>query len=482
MNELSSQAVKTGSVGEARSAVAAPAAARAARVWPRRDVRRWRYSLLRRMLALADVAAALLASFSLVFVGSGDTAQLAWSLILLPLWVVVAKLLGLYDHDQRSLRHLTIDEVPQLVLWALVGASCLSLFLDVSPAGRPQASNAVAVGVVAAVSAVVLRAFVRWLWRALTPPQRAAVIGTATSAAVVRRKLELFPDLHTSLVEERQALDPDDPHNREWLGTLDRLIFAPGSLDEAEAGDVVELARESGVILCVVPPCHSIFGPGFELNHLAELPLIEYRTGDLSRSTLFLKRALDVTVSAVTLGFLWPIFLVLAAAIKLDSPGPVFFSQLRAGEDGRAFAMVKFRTMVADAEALLPRLVNLGELPEPVFKLDHDPRVTRVGRLLRRWSLDELPQLWNVLLGHMSLVGPRPEEIALVKRYTPEQRVRLAVRPGITGPMQVYGRGALTLTERIAVERDYIENFSIGRDLRILGATIAVVVRGRGAF
>ena len=145
--------------------------------------------------------------------------------------------------------------------------------------------------------------------------------------------------------------------------------------------------------------------------------------------------------------------------------------------------MIKFRTMVADAEELLPDLVPLDKLQEPMFKLSNDPRVTRVGRFLRRWSLDELPQLVNVLKGEMSLVGPRPEQVELVERYSEEQkRVRLTLKPGLTGPMQVYGRGLLTLPERLAVERDYVENLSLGRDLRILAMTLAVVLGRRGAY
>jgi len=144
--------------------------------------------------------------------------------------------------------------------------------------------------------------------------------------------------------------------------------------------------------------------------------------------------------------------------------------------------MLKFRTMVVDAEARLGEVVSLDDLTEPMFKLRRDPRVTRLGRLLRRTSLDELPQLVNVLKGEMSLVGPRPEQIELVERYTPAQRFRLEAKPGITGPMQVYGRGELTLEERLAVEREYIENLSITRDIRILALTVATVLSGRGAY
>jgi lipopolysaccharide/colanic/teichoic acid biosynthesis glycosyltransferase len=191
---------------------------------------------------------------------------------------------------------------------------------------------------------------------------------------------------------------------------------------------------------------------------------------------------IDVLVSGVALVILLPFFALIGAAIKLDSRGPVVFSQVRAGIGGRPFRMFKFRSMVVDAEELLHNLISLDGLPEPMFKLQDDPRVTRLGRILRRWSLDELPQLWNVLVGQMSLVGPRPEQIELVERYDPEQRDRLAVKPGVTGPMQVHGRGDLTFAERLSIERDYVESLSIGRDLRIMAMTIPAALSGKGAF
>jgi exopolysaccharide biosynthesis polyprenyl glycosylphosphotransferase len=284
------------------------------------------------------------------------------------------------------------------------------------------------------------------------------------------------------IVEEHEALDIDQVRDREFSRAFDRLVVAPSSLDHANLREVFERCRAAGVKLTVVPPYESAFGSSVRLTHLAELSTLEYETGDLARSTLFLKRALDLVVGSVMLVVLFPLFGVIAVAIKLDSRGPVLFSQLRAGVNGRPFRIFKFRSMVADAGELLQGIVPFDTLPEPMFKLRDDPRVTRVGRFLRRWSLDELPQLSNVLVGHMSLVGPRPEQLDLVQRYSPEQRFRLVVKPGITGPMQVNGRGELTFEERLAVEHDYIENLSIPFDLRILGATLAAVVSGRGAF
>jgi exopolysaccharide biosynthesis polyprenyl glycosylphosphotransferase len=481
MGQIASQAAETRTPKSAPS-VSVPASVRAERLWPRRASRGWRYALLRRMLALADLTAALLATLSLVTVGTSHTSQLAWALAYLPAWIVVAKLLGLYDRDWRFFRHLTVDEAPLLVLWALLAISGLALFLELTPAGRPDASSGVLAGVVATSSVFLLRAVARWSWRSVTPPERVGVVGTRSAASMITRKLELFPDLHMAIVTEHDDLEIGGDMDLEGLSDVDRLVYAPSSLEEERVRAILELARAMDAVLTVVPPCRSAFGPAAQLHRLAELPLLNYAMGDLSRSTLFLKRVLDVAVSAAALVVFLAPFLVIAVAVKLDSRGPVFFSQLRAGQNGRPFRMRKFRTMVTNAEELLPALVPFDELEEPMFKLRDDPRVTRVGRVLRRWSLDELPQLWNVLIGQMSLVGPRPEQLDLVERYAPEHRFRLAVRPGITGPMQVYGRGQLTFAERLAVERDYVEKLSIGRDLRILGVTLAVVVTGRGAF
>lgn len=191
---------------------------------------------------------------------------------------------------------------------------------------------------------------------------------------------------------------------------------------------------------------------------------------------------MDIVVALSALILLAPLLVAIAIVVRLSSPGPALFRQRRAGCDGRPFQMYKFRTMCFDAEARVAELVEFDALPFPMFKLRGDPRVTRVGRWLRRWSLDELPQLFNVLRGDMSLVGPRPEQVELVALYAPEHRFRLALKPGLTGPMQVYGRGELGFTDRLRVERDYIEHLGLRRDLCLLALTVVAVLRGRGAF
>ena len=473
----------TGSSLPVPQALHVPATVRAERLWRRRvPSHAWRYPLLRRMLAWADVVAAAVACLSLGLAGGGDVGQSLWSFAFLPMWVGLAKVLGLYDRDERPLRHTTIDEALHVLLWGLIGASLLALLLSLTPAGRPAAPSTLAVAAVAVVSLLPLRALARFLWRRMTPPERVAIVGSSAAADVLRRKLELFPHLHVTIVEEREELDPEEDRAAELLHSVDRLVYAPTSLDNERVRRLLELSHATRTLVAVVPPCRDVLSPAARLNHLAELPVLEYRAPDVSRSTAVVKRALDLLVSVTALVVLLPLCLLIGLAIKLDTRGPVLFAQARAGTGGRPFRMLKFRSMVADAEEQLHDLVALDRLPEPMFKLHGDPRVTRVGRTLRRWSLDELPQLWNVLVGDMSLVGPRPEQLELVDHYEPEHLQRLAAKPGITGPMQVYGRGELNFAERLAVERHYIENVSILGDLRILALTIPAALSGRGAY
>ncbi|MSP11502.1 MAG: sugar transferase [Chloroflexi bacterium] len=194
------------------------------------------------------------------------------------------------------------------------------------------------------------------------------------------------------------------------------------------------------------------------------------------------KRGMDLVGASLGLVLFSPCLLIIAILIKLDSPGPVLFIQRRAGKYGNSFHMLKFRTMQIDAEAMLQQLIDLENLPEPVFKLQHDPRITRVGRWLRRYSLDELPQLINVLRGEMSLVGPRPEDVQIARRYSPWHKQRLLVRPGLTGAMQISGRADLSLEERVRLELSYMEHYSLWLDLKILLQTIPIVLNGKGSY
>jgi exopolysaccharide biosynthesis polyprenyl glycosylphosphotransferase len=298
----------------------------------------------------------------------------------------------------------------------------------------------------------------------------------------VVRKLELFPDIHAEIGIRIQGCADLHARLHEVIDQIDRVVLACSELTESLLEELLPVCRANRVKLTIVPPTRGMFGTATHLTHIADLPLLDYNTWDISRTTVALKRVFDVVVGLFVFVVTLPLFLLAGMAIIIDSGFPIFFRQTRGGERARPFKMLKFRTMVQDAEAKLEALISFDELEDPMFKLKNDPRVTRVGRVLRRTSIDELPQLINVLRGDMSIVGPRPEQLDLVERYAPEHQFRLQVKPGITGPMQVYGRGELTFEERLAVEREYVENLALVRDIRILFMTLPAVWGRRGAF
>ena len=438
-------------------------------------------ALLRRMLAAGDVLAVAAAAVIVGLWGSGPAAALLLVLSA-PIWIVTAKLASLYDRDQRTLRHLTVDELPWLVVWALTSTALLTFLLVPFPALDLSSNDRLLVWGTALGLGFAFRAAMRVLWRRVTRAQRVLIVGDGPLAQAVIRKLELFPDIHAKIVGRIESCSALNERLGELEEDVDRIVIACSELSEDLLEKLLPFCRLRAVRLTIVPPTRGMFGTATHLTHIADLPLLDYNTWDISRTTLALKRVFDVVVALVALVVMLPLFLVVGLATLLDTGLPIFFRQTRGGEHGRPFQMLKFRTMVRDAEAMLPELVRFDELVDPMFKLKADPRVTRVGRLLRRTSIDELPQLINVLRGDMSIVGPRPEQLDLVERYAPEHQFRLQVKPGITGPMQVYGRGELTFEERLAVEREYVENLSLTRDLRIVLMTLPAVFGKRGAF
>lgn len=259
------------------------------------------------------------------------------------------------------------------------------------------------------------------------------------------------------------------------------IITLPPDKRGEIAGPVLDLRGEV-VRIRVVPDVLEVLTTRAHVKEVAGIPLIDIKRPGIRGFNRLLKRGLDLMGASIGLLLFAPAMVFVAVLIKLGSPGPVLYVQERVGEGGRIFKMYKFRSMVADAERLLPRLVNPDEMEQGVYKIKDDPRVTRFGRFLRRTSLDELPQLYNVLKGDMSLVGPRPEEVWVVQRYEPRHRQRLLVKPGMTGSMQISGRADLSLEERLKLELSYIENYSLWEDIRILAKTIPTVISGKGAY
>jgi exopolysaccharide biosynthesis polyprenyl glycosylphosphotransferase len=244
---------------------------------------------------------------------------------------------------------------------------------------------------------------------------------------------------------------------------------------------VIAKAREYRVGVRVIPDLYDGLAWGARLDYLGNFPALAVVQRHIPAIQLKLKRILDVVISALALVLLSPVFLLLAIVVKLDSRGSVFYSSQRVGKKGKTFSCFKFRTMVVNAEELKAKLQSLNERDGILFKIAHDPRITRSGRYMRKYSLDELAQLWNVLKGDMSLVGPRPPLASEVKQYELDYLLRLEAAPGITGLWQVQARNSPSFQDYIALDLSYVENWSFGLDLKILFSTIAVVVSGTGS-
>ncbi len=457
---------------------------------------RRRGALLRRLLAAGDwlsmFAALCLAT---VLTSTTDVGTLFWATMFSPVWILVLKLHGLYDNDHRRIRHSTLDEVPGLISASALATIALDGLLALSPVGPLSAGSAILVGLGSLVASFMTRVVLRFLWHRLTGTATGLALGPGPAVDSISRRLSTHPEARIALVGYLAPKGEAQPSAElPRLGAVadlarvarqveaERVVVIGQEFSARDAEQLIKQCKDVGLGLTFLPEHYGLMGRGIELNRLAELPVLDFRFADPPRSTLAMKRAMDVAVSAATLAIVSPILLLAAIMILLDSGRPVLFRQQRAGKEGVPFMMRKFRTMVPDAEQRLAELVDLEKLDEPVFKIQDDPRVTASGRFLRRTSIDELPQLFNVLRGDMSLVGPRPEEEAVVALYDERQRARLAVKPGLTGPMQVYGRGDLTFEERLAMERDYLDNISLTGDLAILLRTPRAIVRGEGAY
>lgn len=263
---------------------------------------------------------------------------------------------------------------------------------------------------------------------------------------------------------------------------INEVVIALPSAEHATTLAIVGLCERLGVEFRLVPDTYDLTLGTLEVDHIAGIPLIGRRETTIRGVNLVLKRAIDVGAGTIALIVAAPIFVILAIAVRLDSPGPIFISQTRVGLHGRTFRCYKIRSMHQDADRRLAELLAKNEAGGPIFKMRDDPRRTRIGRILRKLSLDELPQFWSILTGEMSLVGPRPPFPHEVAQYEEWQKRRLAVTPGLTGLWQVSGRSDLPFDEMVMLDLYYIENWSLSLDIKILLLTIPTVISGRGAY
>jgi exopolysaccharide biosynthesis polyprenyl glycosylphosphotransferase len=449
---------------------------------------RQREQTSRRLLAAADALATFvsMAVCILALGGAQDRLPVPAVLVAALGCVALAKALGLYDRDELTLKPSTLDETPRLfqlaTLWTLIvwlaGERVLGGFL-----GRDQILALWAGQTVALVAG---RVVAREIVRRMTPIDRCLLVGERGACARAERKIRESRRVQARVVAAITSSELGDRRvAAEALETIaarsdiHRLVVAPGPHDQAELLDLVRAAKALGLKVSVVPRMLEVVGSSVVFDDVEGLTLLGVRRFGLSGSAWVLKRTTDVIGAAVALVVLAPVQALIALAIKLDSRGPVLFRQQRVGREGRTFSIAKFRTMVDGADRDQQALRHQNEA-DGLFKIADDPRITRVGRLLRRTSLDELPQLLNVLRGEMSLVGPRPLVPEDDQRVEGWYRRRLHLTPGMTGRWQVLGSARIPLQEMVKLDYLYAANWSLWLDVKILMRTVGFVISRRG--
>ncbi|MCW2995130.1 MAG: sugar transferase [Conexibacter sp.] len=414
-------------------------------------------------------------------------------------WIALFTIYGLYERQSSTIVASTFDETATM-LNALMAGSLVMLLAGQGlqrVAGIKVYSPSEAVLFLAFALALVPAA--RWtvrnrLLHGVVRPRRALIVGAGATGRLIESKIAAHPDYNLQVVgfladgttegaDDVLGCAADltrvvDEHEIDWVV----LAGADTATHYEETLEMVRRVRRPDVHLSIVPTYFELFASNATIEDLQGIPVVSLPPMRLSRSARVLKRSFDLTASLLGLLALSPLLLVAAIAIKLDSRGPVFFRQVRNGRGGKAFKIIKFRSMVDGAEGQRFDLAHLNQMDGPLFKIQADPRITRTGAFLRKWRIDELPQLWNVVRGEMSLVGPRPFVVHEADKITGWAGRRLESLPGITGLWQVLGGNDLSFEEMVKLDYVYTTNWSLLWDIKILSQTLPVVLGRRGAY
>jgi exopolysaccharide biosynthesis polyprenyl glycosylphosphotransferase len=431
----------------------------------------------------------------LPFLQKVDPVMLPWILYLVfpAMWVGVLLLFNVYD-GRKNLR--VLDELSNFTLGSLLATVSMAglLYLSFRDVSRFLFISAAALTFLLLISWRIAARLVFRKHGLHSQARRVLIIGAGETGCKLAQQIRSQPAVGLSLVgflndnghlsaDPAEILGPSSLARQIVLEhAIDDVIFAlPADAHERITSIVCEL-NDLSVHIWVIPDFFAVALHRARADEFGGIPMLDLRAPALDDYQRMSKRAFDIAATLLMMPFVLPVMALVALLVRLDSPGPILYRTRRIGENGSVFVMYKFRTMVANADQWMQQVLQPDESGRVIHKKRNDPRITRVGRFLRKTSLDELPQLLNVLIGDMSLVGPRPEIPELVERYTPWQRERFAVPQGMTGWWQVNGRSNKPLHLNTEDDLYYVRNYSVWLDLRILVKTVWVVISGKGAF
>ena len=464
---------------------------------------------MRRLLLVADVIGLMSAFLLALAVGPAtpvaDQVNVWWEVALfvasLPLWVFLARAYSLYDRDEERSDHSTVDDIFGVFQVVTIGTWSFLAITHLAGLPHPTLPRLVIFWLTAVLLVPLVRAAIRIVGRRHPAYiQNVIIVGSGEVAELLDCKIRQHPEYRLNVVgfvDSGGGVSSNGTRELELIGATNdlpelvrahsahRVVVAFSDDSDEQTLEVIRELQDCKVQIDIVPRLFEVLGTNAQLHTIEGVPLVGLPAPRLSESARFLKRALDLAGATAGLILLAPVFAIVAAWIKLDSRGPVFFRQVRMGAGEQPFRVFKFRTMVDDAELLKSEVahLNMHVNDDPrMFKVPDDPRVTRVGGFLRRTRMDELPQLFNVIRGEMSLVGPRPlilDEDQYVVRWA---RCRLKLKPGMTGLWQVLGASDIPFDEMTKLDYLYVTNWSLREDLRLIMLTLPALARARAAY
>ena len=447
---------------------------------------------LRRTLIVGDLLAITLAIVLAQVLGGSEVPSVhtLWYLVTLPAWTLLFSAYHLYRRPVEEFSPSLLDDAQRIFHALIIGTLCIWVFSKYGPVDQATLAEIV----VFWVSAMILTVSLRWIAAKINTrihgPRRVLLIADGADVTAMQRRLENHPEFQMQLstvFDQESAVDGAGISLQELEACLDLeridhtiirldLDWLPPNL----ADQLMYSCFRRGIRFSAYPGPRSLLLPNVSLVHIEGMGILTHNPPILSRGDRLLKRCLDLVLSSILLMLFSPAMLLIAIAIKVDTRGPVLFRQTRIGKEGEAFKVNKFRTMVPNAESMTEELMRDSSDPD-WLNIEDDPRITRVGSFLRRTSLDELPQLWNVLVGEMSLVGPRPLSERDALMLTGRQRHRADLAPGITGRWQILGRTSIPFQEMVEIDYGYVTGWSLWLDVRTLLETLPVVFSRRGA-